>query len=227
MKVVLSLGGSLLTRELTGENFKKYVDAVLKLKEDGHRLIVVCGGGKTCRDYQKIARPLGAGRDELDFIGIMATHLNAAAFCFSLGGNGHLVKWNSLEGAGEDVRKNFGKGVVVAAGYDVGTSTDYDAAYFAQTVEADLLVNATNIDGIYDSDPKTDKGAKKFNRMSHDQFIGIVKSNVQAPGEYRLFDMKAAKLIKKLGLKMVSIDGNDPEEILKAVSGGHSGTEVS
>jgi uridylate kinase len=227
MKIVISIGGSLLTRELTVENFKKYADVFLKLKEQGHELAVVCGGGKVCREYRDIGKGFTTDADVLDFIGIMATHINASTLAAALDSAGHLVKWGSLEQAKKEVKKHFGKKIIVGGGYDVGTSSDYDAAAFAEVVNADLLINATNIDGVYTADPKKDANAKKLEKLTHEEFEKIIMQNPQTPGEYRLFDLPATKLIKKMKLKTIFIDGNDPEEILRAVEGTHNGTVIA
>ncbi|MBI2545483.1 MAG: UMP kinase [Candidatus Aenigmarchaeota archaeon] len=224
MKIVISLGGSLLTKELSSQNFKKYISAINQLSKN-HKLIVVIGGGKVCRDYQKIAKELGAKNDEQDFIGIMTTHLNAATFSFGLD-NGYLVKWKKLQDATEEVKKYFGKKIVVCGGYDIGTSSDYDAACFAKLVNADLLINVSNVGGVYSRDPKLDVDAKRFERLTYDEFLKIIGKNPQSPGEYRLFDLNAAKLIRKYKIKTILIDGNNPDEIIRAVAGQHNGTVV-
>jgi uridylate kinase len=226
MKIVISIGGSILTSELTSENFKKYADVVLKLDKEGHDLIIICGGGKVCRDYRDIAKEFTKDVELLDFIGIMATHINASTLSAVLKDKGYLIKWQSLEQAKKEVKKYFGKKILVGGGYDVGSSSDFDAAAFAEIVNADLLINASNIDGVYTADPKKDPHAKKLSKLSHKQFEEIIIKNPQKPGEYRLFDLPATKLIKKMKLKTVFIDGNDSEEIIKAVKGNHNGTVI-
>ena len=224
MKVVISIGGSLLTRELSSKNFKKYANVVNKISKK-HKIIVVCGGGSTARTYQNIARMANASNEMLDFIGIMVTHINAATFSTFVK-NSYLVKWKSLKEASKEVKKYFGKKVLVCAGYDVGCSTDFDSAYFASLVKADVVINATNVDGIYNKDPNKFYYAKKFERITYDEFIKIISKNPQKPGGYRLFDLKAAKLLKKSRIKLIIIDGKNPNEIISAIEGKHSGTEV-
>lgn len=226
MKIVISVGGSLLTRQLSAENFKGYADVFLKLREQGHDLVVICGGGKVCREYRDIGKGFTSNNDVLDFIGIMATHINASTLVAALGEHGYLLRWKSLEEVKKEVSKHFGKKIVVGGGYDVGTSSDFDAAVFAEVVDADLLINASNVDGVYTADPKKDPNAKKLAKLSHGEFEKIILQNPQTPGEYRLFDLKAATLIKKNKIKTIFIDGNDPEEIIRAVEGKHNGTVV-
>lgn len=226
MKIVISIGGSLLTKDLTIENFKKYADVILKLKRQGHDLIVVCGGGKVCREYQKVGREFTKDMNLLDFIGIMATHLNASTLVTALGNEGYLIKWKVEKEAVKEVKKHFGKKILVGGGYDVGSSSDYDAAIFAEAVKADLLINATNIDGVYTADPNIDPNTKKLTKLTHEEFEKIILQNPQKPGEYRLFDLPATRLIKEMKLKTIFIDGNDPEEIMRAVEGNHNGTVI-
>lgn len=226
MKIVVSVGGSLLTRELTAENFKSYADVFLELKNRGHKLVVVCGGGKVSREYRDVGKKLGGNDEQLDFIGIMTTHLNAATLRAGLGEHGELIKWTTLKKAVKEVKKIFGEKILVGAGYDVGTSSDFDAVSFAKAIEADMLINATNVSGVYSADPKINLDAKKFDKLTHKEFVKIIKKNAQIPGEYRLFDLPAAKLVKKLKLKTIFIDGNDPQEIIRAVEGKHSGTVI-
>ena len=223
MKIVISLGGSLLTKELTPENFKNYADVLKRLKEKGHKLIVVCGGGKVCREYRDIAKKFKPSNELLDWIGIEATHLNALTLIAALGEDAYPFSLRTVE----EVKKNFNDKILVCGGNLPGCSTDYDAALFAQAIKADLLINATDIDGVYSSDPKKDPNAKKFDKLSYDEFEKIMLKNPQTPGEYRFFDLKATRLIRKIKIKTIFIDGRDPEEIIRAVEGKHHGTIVS
>ncbi len=222
MKIVISLGGSLLTKELTHENFKKYADVLRKLKNKGHKLIVVCGGGKIAREYRDVAKSFTKDNVLLDWIGIQATHMNALTLIAALGKDALSVSLRTPE----EVKKNFKDKFLVCGGNLPGCSTDYDAALFAEAVKADLLINVTNVDGVYSDDPNKNPNAKKFDKLTHDEFLKIIEKNPQKPGEYRLFDLKATKLIKKNKIKTIFIDGNDPEEIIKAVEGKHHGTII-
>jgi uridylate kinase len=223
MRIVISLGGSLLTRSLTPKNFKGYAEVLRKLKKDGHKLVVVCGGGSTCRKYQRIAKKLGADNVSLDRIGIAATHLNAMTLIACLGEDAYPLSLRTPQ----QVVKNLNEKILVCGGNLPGCSTDYDAALFAKAIKADLLINATNVKGVYSSDPKKNPRAKRFKKLSYEEFERIISGLEQTPGEYRLFDLKAAKLIKKARIKTLIIDGRDPKNILKAVEGKVVGTIIS
>jgi uridylate kinase len=222
MKIVLSLGGSLLTKELTAGNFKKYVDVLLKLKKEGHQLVVVTGGGSTCRLYRDIAKDNKADNVVLDRIGVVATHLNAMTLAACLGEESFPTTFRKPE----EVKQNFGEKILVCGGDLPGHSTDYDAVLFADAIKADLIINATNVDGIYEKDPKKYPKAKKLKKLTFKQFEEIITQNEQKPGEYRLFDLEGAKLLRKIKVKMITIDGNNPQEIIRAVEGKHNGTVV-
>lgn len=223
MRIVISIGGSLLTRELTYENFAGYANVIKELAKK-HDLVVICGGGKPAREFRDIAK--NSSRDERDFIGIMATHLTASTLESLIGKEAYLIKWKPLKDALNELRKVFGKKIVVGGGYDVGTSTDYDAAIFAKAIKADLVINATNVDGVYSEDPKKNPNAKKFDKLNYQEFIKIISKLGQSPGEYRLFDLKGAKLLKEIKAKLVIVDGSNPREIMNAIDRTHYGTIV-
>ena len=222
MKVVITLGGSLLTKELSSENFRKYAEVLLKIKEKVERLIVVCGGGKTARKYMKIAKGFNPTLTFLDRIGIVATHLNALALISALGEKAYQKVVRSVEEI-ENIPKEK---IIVCGGNEPGHSTDFDAALFAEAIRADLLIKATNVDGVYSSDPRKDPNAKKFEKLSYEDFEKIILKNKQEPGKYSLFDLSAIKIVERSKIKLIVINGEDSEEIIRAIEGKHRGTEI-
>jgi uridylate kinase len=223
MKVSISLGGSLLTRSQDAEPYRRYAEALRKLKRDGHKLVVVCGGGLPARQYIKIAKQLGGLPELQDRLGILATHLNALLLIAALGEDAdkHVHRRRS------EVASHLDGRILVGGGHMPGSSTDYRAALFAAAMGADLIVNATDVGGVYDRSPKTHRDARKMDALTFTELERIIGENVrQAPGEYGLFDLKAVRLAKKIGVPVVFVDGTDPQEIVRAVEGGHSGTVV-
>ena len=117
--------------------------------------------------------------------------------------------------------------ILVGGGYKPGSSTDYRAVIFARHMKADLIINATDIAGVYTKNPRLHKDAEKLPTLTCLRLEEIIQQNTsQAPGEYGLFDMKAVRLAKKLDIPIVIIDGTDPEEIIRAVEGTHSGSTI-
>ncbi len=223
MIVSISLGGSLLTREQTPEIFRKYADVLRRLKERGHTIIVVCGGGKPARDWIGLARELGADAYTQDRLGIHATHLNALLLISALGPDAHP----HIHRRGSEIKRNLDDRILVGGGHLPGSSTDFRAVLFAEAACADLIINATDVDGVYDKNPEKHPDAVKLERITFSQLERIILDNAeQTPGEYGLFDLKGVRRAKKLKMPVIFIDGTDPEEILRAVEGTHKGTEV-
>lgn len=223
MKVVISLGGSLLTKQLTPETFKKYSKLFRDLWESDHQLVVVCGGGRTARAYQELARSLEAEESILDRVGILATHMNALLMIASLGETADKRIFRRAN----DVKRHFGEHILVGGGYLPGCSTDYRAALFARAVRADLIINATDYGGVFDKDPSKYADAKQYDRLSFDDFEKIIlKRFKQKAGDYGLFDLKATRLIRRNRIRTIIVDGTDPEEIMRAIHGGHRGTVI-
>jgi uridylate kinase len=221
MRVSISLGGSLLTQ--TPDAFTKYATTLKQLKARGHQLIVVCGGGRPARHWINLAKELGAGSYTQDRLGIHATHLNALLLIAALGPDAHP----HIHRRGSEIKRNLGDRILVGGGHLPGSSTDYRAVLFAEAAGADLIINATDVDGVYEKNPEKHPGAVKLDRITFSQLEKIIKENTeQSPGKYGLFDLKAVRRAKKLKIPLVFIDGSDPEEIVRAVEGGHGGTEV-
>ena len=223
MKVSISLGGSLLTRSGDAETYRRYARTLRKLKDKGHKLVVVCGGGRPAREYIDIARQLGAPPQLQDRLGILATHLNALLLIAALGEDAdpHIHRRAS------EIKRHLNDHILVGGGHLPSSSTDYRAILFARAMGADLMVNATDYGGVFDKDPSRHPDARQYRHLTYKQLEEIIRSRFeQAPGDYGLFDLKATRLARRLRIPIVFIDGTDPEEIVRAVEGGHGGTEV-
>jgi uridylate kinase len=231
MKISLSLGGSLLTGKspaptptLDPNMFKKYAKILKDIHESGHEIMVVCGGGQPARYFIELAIKLGGDRNLQDYLGIKATHINALLLMAALG---EVADQNRIYQRGSDlIYRKEGK-ILVGGGYKPGTSTDYRTVIFAKKMEADLIINATDVDGIYDKNPKTEPSARKIPELTFKQLEEIIVENTkQLPGDYGLFDLKAVRLASKLNIPVIFIDGRDPQEILNAINGEDSGSVV-
>lgn len=221
MRIVISLGGSLLTKDFSASGVRKYVDVLKKISEKTEKLVIIVGGGKICRQYQAIARELGASQDMQDYIGIKSTHFNASLVAAA------LAKYAEIPNNENEMKAALAKNkIIVGGGLKIGQSSDAVAAFAAKEIKADLLINASNIDGVYDSNPKENKNAKKLQKLSYAELKQILSKNAQLPGQYGLFDLRAADIIAKAKIKAVFIDGSDAEEIYRAAFGKHQGSVV-
>jgi len=150
MKIVVTIGGSIIIRDNDYQKFKDYADVLIKMKAE-NELFVVVGGGKPARDYIKIARELGASEALCDDIGIDVTRLNARLLIMALGYAAYpVVPYNFSEAL---EYSQSGK-LVVMGGTEPAHSTDAVGSILAEFIGADLLINATSVNGLYEKDPQ-------------------------------------------------------------------------
>ncbi len=219
--ILISLGGSLIVPEEIDWRFlKKFRELIIGQIHKNKRFVIVTGGGSTTRKYQKAAgKVTKLTRDDLDWIGVHSTRLNA-----------HLIKTifrryahpriNKNPRTKADLRKHFAheEGIVVAAGWRPGWSTDYVATILAERFGARMIINLSNIKYVYDKDPKKHKDAKKIKEISWKDFRKIV-GNKWAPGLNMPFDPIASKHAQGLGLKVIIADGKNIKNLEKIFKG--------
>lgn len=153
------------------------------------------------------------------------TWANAALFASALGDYA-LTKINTSY---DDIAEQFNDTdkVVVCGGIAPEQSTDGVSAKLARAIGADMVINATDVPGVYDSDPRVNISAHKFDNLTFDQFREIISKNEQAPGKYGFFDLAGINILQKVDIDLVVIDGTNPNEILQTVNGEHKGTLIS
>lgn len=224
MKVVVSIGGSVLIPNLDSDGVRGHAAVVEELAEEGCTVGAVVGGGPTARDYVGVARELGANEIALDEIGISATRLNARLLIAALEGLAAPTVPEDYETAGEVLRR---EDVVVMGGVVAGQTTDAVGAAFAEYVDADLLVYATSVPGVYSADPNEVDDAEKYAELTPTELVDVIagiemKATASAP-----VDLLAAKLIERSRMRTVVLDGRHPEAIADAVlRGEHDGTDI-
>ena len=187
MNVVISLGGSLIyPRQIDYGFINKFKALVEEYLEKGFSFIIITGGGKLARDMQKKAK--NASDEEKDWLGIDATKKNA-----------ELLKSVFRE---EDVHGEIindpskkietDKNIIIASGWKPGFSTDYDAVLLAQNNDAHIIINMSNIEYVYNKDPKHHKDAQPLKEISWVDFRKLVGEG-WTPGLNMPFDPVAAK----------------------------------
>jgi len=217
MLIVLSLGGSILAKNLDSARFLKYAEVLRDISKK-HTLLVVTGGGEAARNYIEAARAMGADEVTCDYIGIEITRLNARLLIAALGPDGYPeVPSNYLEAS---KAMNSGK-VVVMGGVTPGQTTDAVAAILAEYLRADLLTIATSIDGVYSSDPNCDPSAVKYDTISPEKLINIVMAIEMKAGSKSPVDPVAAKIIERCKLDALVMDARDPS-LLGEILGGEA-----
>jgi uridylate kinase len=215
MKIVVTIGGSIIIKDHDYLKFKAYADILRDMKKE-HELLVVVGGGKTARDYIGIARGLGASEALCDDIGIEVTRLNARLLITALGDDAYPAVPHNFSEALEFSQS--GK-MVVMGGTEPAHSTDAVGSILAEFVGANLLINATSVDGLYDKDPNKYPDAVMFDEVTTSQMMDMLKSKDIKAGTYEFFDQTAVGIIKRSNIKTVILNGHDPQNLVRAIQG--------
>lgn len=214
--VVVSVGGSLIVPDAIDASFlKRFRELVVSKTRAGFSFFIITGGGRTARNYQKAVEEVRGDltRDDIDWLGIHSSRLNA-----------HLVKAVFKDEAQARIVKNPSRRikpkapVVIGAGWKPGFSTDYCAVMAAKTLGAKKLVNLSNIDFVYDKDPKKNPDAQKIEQIAWKDFRELIPKEWD-PGLSSPFDPVAAREAEKLGLEVVVMNGAKLEELENYLSG--------
>ena len=217
MYKILSVGGSIVIPKNGFEVawLKKFRALILAEVKKGQRFILVIGGGATCRQYQSAAAKVAKlTSTDLDWLGIKSTVFNAEFVRTLFKGYAYeKVVTNPTR------RVKTSRPIIVAAGWKPGCSTDKDAALLAKTYGASEVINLSNIDYVYTSDPKKNPQAKKIIQTNWPEFRKIIGDKWK-PGANLPFDPGAAKAAERLGLAVKFVKGTALGQVKRALSGG-------
>ena len=225
MRIVIKLGGSLI-QDKNGKIRVKYLKdlvKILKTLKKNNEFAMIVGGGKSARSYISASRELGASEALSDEIGIEIAKIHARLLISALGELAYPTTFNSLS---EAVSAFESGKIIILGGLQPGQSTNAVASLLAERLNADLLINATNVTGVYTSDPKQDPNAKKKDVLNILDFGNLISKEKSKAGEYSLFDFVAYLIIKRSKVPVVFISGEDPKNILKIVNGEKIGTKI-
>lgn len=213
---VLSLGGSLVvpnggidTHFLS--DFNAFIRDQISSKK--RRFFIVVGGGSITRHYLDAARSIRGEitNEDLDWLGLHATRLNA-----------QLIRTIFRDIADPRVIKHYevilkiDKPVAIAAGWKPGWSTDYCAITLCQDYSISQAINLTNIDYVYDKDPRTHRNAKILKDITWGKYRAMV-GDKWTPGMNAPFDPAASKLAQDLGVTVKVLNGNNLDNLAKAL----------
>jgi uridylate kinase len=225
MHVVLSVGGSSVIPDLKPDlGFVKSLAGIIKKSKN--KFGILTGGGSVARLYAKAARTLGASEYEADNIAIVSTKQNAQLVIAGLSAEGVDVYRKVVDDFEE--AKGITNKAVVMGGTIPGITTDTDAVLLAESMGAKRLVNISNVDAIYDSDPKKNPKARKFAKMTYDELVALAAgSDKRKAGTNFVFDLLACKLISRSGIETHFVTGKSLKDMENAIEGKkHGGTVV-
>ncbi len=208
MHVVLKLTGKVF--EPGNERVLLEITEILKEKASTDRLVVITGGGKTARKYVELGKELGVSNAWLDLLGMEASRLNALLLAALLG----ELAYTPIPRSVDEVLQGLSTGkVVILGGLQPGQSTNAVSAMIAELVRADLLINATNVDGVYDKDPSKYPDAKPLKEVSIQQLAEMLRSQDFRPGHYELLDAVALRMVARSKIRLVFVNAFKPETI--------------
>ncbi|MEI6478883.1 MAG: UMP kinase [bacterium] len=207
--IVISVGGSLIVPEAIDTDFIKALKAIIDREIDlGKKFIIICGGGRTSRNYQQAAQKVTKLRNnDIDWLGIHSTRLNA-----------QLIKTIFLPKVEEVVvhdpheKIDFRKPILIAAGWKPGWSTDYDAVLLAKRFKATKVINLSNINYVCDKDPKKHADAKPVLKITWKDYRKVIPSK-WTPGLNSPFDPIASKEAQKNKIEVAVISGENLNQI--------------
>jgi uridylate kinase len=215
-RIIVSVGGSLIVPDDIDSAFlTDFRERILDSIQKDLSFYIITGGGKTARRYQDAAHAVRGDlhREDLDWIGIHSTRLNA-----------HLMRTLFRENAEEKIVKNptrrirTDKEIIIGAGWKPGWSTDYCAVLAAKNIGATKLINLSNIDYVYTADPRKDPSATKIESIKWSEFRKLIPTEWD-PGLSSPFDPVAAKEAESLGLEVAVINGKKLDEFSNYIHG--------
>jgi len=185
--------------------------------------VIVTGGGAVARHYIRAARDMDVPESLCDHLGILVSRLNARLLVDGMG----EYAFPEVPTTIDELKHYFASGKIVAmGGMTPGHSTNAVAAIAAETIKADLLVNATDVDGVYTSDPSKDPNAKKLDEVTANQLIEILSRTDIKAGGYELMDPLALRIIQRSAIPTIIMNGRPPQNVLKALENQPIGTRV-
>lgn len=223
MLIVIRVGGSIIASPINPRLMNQYVELFKRLRRNGYKILTVVGGGTLAREFIETASQLGLNEEAQDWLAIHISRLYALLFKLKLGRNGIEDVPSSIIEAVEALKKDK---IVVMGGLKPGMTTDTVAAYIARETKAQLLVKATDQDGIYTKDPRKHKDAKKLDKTTYRNLTQLFEQDRHKAGIHQILDPVAVKILQKTNIKTVIVNGYNSKNIQYAIEGKEIGTMI-
>lgn len=220
-RIAIKLSGSLFGLDDT-KTLKQFAELFVRISKICQP-IIIAGGGKIARHYISQARSSGADESTLDELGIEVSRLNAKLLIYALQDKAYPHPPTNLKEVANAADSCL---IVVTGGLHPGQSTNATAALIAEKVRASIFLNATDVDGVYDSDPKRNKNAKKFKKISIKKLRSMLVNQDSVAGSYDLMDIVALKVIERSKIKTRILKA-DIKTLEKTIKGNPEGTEIT
>ncbi len=210
---VISVGGSVFFGEKPFvEKIIGFCDMINDLSNE-FSFVLVVGGGKPAREYIQAGKELRANNFDLDSIGIIITRANAKIISLRINNSiGVLSNVDNVKNFVEQGR------IPICGGLIEGMTTDGVASLIAEKLGFDFI-NLSNVDGIYDSDPKENDDAFFFKELSFNDMNFLLKDFVSKPGQNMFVDLLAANILSRSKIKSFFLNGNYLENFKNCLRG--------
>lgn len=230
-RILLKLSGEALMGDdnhgIDPKRLKQYALEIKKVADEGIQVAIVIGGGNIFRG--SYAESIGIDRAQGDYMGMLATVINAMALQSALENLGvftRLMSGIKMEQVCEPFIKrravrHLEKGRVVIFGAGIGSpyfTTDSAASLRAIEIGADVVLKGTRVDGVYTADPERDETAQRFSNISFEEVYRM---------GLNVMDMTAFTLCKENDLPIIVFDMNKPNNLLNITKGEEVGTLIS
>ena len=206
-KFVISLGGSIFSSDLV------YLKNFIDIMKNEKKYAIVVGGGKIARERITLLREMGASEYHLDKMGIQATRLNALTVSLALGNAMDIPI--SIDKALETL-EIYGK--VVMGGTEPGHTTDAVSLLLAEAYGASRVVNVTDVDYIYDRNPKLE-GAKKIESLSYEGILELLSKEARNAGQNFPMDILSINIARRSNIEIDIVSFKNKENLENAIKG--------
>lgn len=222
--LIFSLGGSIIVpacpersrgNKIDVKFLKKFKKIILNLIKSGYKIVIITGGGGLSRQYNQAAKKISKINDlNLDWLGIAATKLNAELLRVIFSQHAYP---KVIDNPNYPITKAPNH-LIIASGWKPGCSTDKDAVLWAKKFGAEQIINLTNIDFVYDKDPRKFPNAKPMKNIRWLDYRKIVGSK-WSPRLSTPFDPIASKLAQKYKIKVIILNGRNLKNIVNYLRG--------
>jgi len=225
--IVIKIGGSLLFDDngnILADKIKSYCKII---KEAKNVCAIVCGGGIIARKYINASKIINMSESYKDFLGILVSRLNCFLFIAALG---DIAYPKPAENIQDVLLSNAMNKIILAGGFIPAQSTTTVALEIAEILNSRDIIILTDVDGIYNKNPKEFTDALKYDKISIDELEKIIIKNSNdlqsAAGEYRIFDALSIQIFKRNNLNIRIINGNNPNNLKDVLSKGLLNTKI-
>ncbi len=223
MRIILRIGGSVVASPINADLINSYASLLTSLRQRGHEIVAVVGGGTLAREFIRAAKEMGLDENAQDKIAISVSRLFAQLLVLRLNEINCARVVTALDEVVECLSRTR---IIVMGGLKPGLTTDAVAAMAAERIEADLIVKGTDQDGVFDKDPRKHTKAIKLDHIFLDDLSKVFGESKHKAGIHQIIDPIAIEVLKRCRVKMVVVNGFQTANILAAVEGKTVGTVI-